>query len=179
MGPTRKLRVLLQAHIRSDITHQDQLLNQNRVLSGKPIIGKRILPGATQNSNRKTLRTLLLLQWSQLGSIILMIHESGYAARSSTHSKYYNSPIPMRVVMNSGEYICMVIPTIKQRDLGGYKKIITCKSCSYIDSTYLHSQWQLRRIKIRLHLHQEGGWLLIIASNTRDCNRKITWHNSL
>jgi len=43
----------------------------------------------------------------------------------------------MHVVMNSYGYLCMTIPIIKRRDLEGYKKIITCKSCSYIDPKYL------------------------------------------
>ena len=29
----------------------------------------------------------------------------------------------MRAIMDSGEYLYMAIPIIKQRDLGGYKKI--------------------------------------------------------
>ena len=57
------------------------------------------------------------------------------------------------------------------------KKIITCKSCSYVDPKYLHPQWQLRRVYIHVHLHQARGWLLI--TNPKDCNRNITLQNSL
>ena len=42
--------------------------------------------------------------------------------------------------MDSGGYLCMAIPTMKQRDLNGYKEIIPCKSCSYVDPKYLHPQ---------------------------------------
>ena len=49
----------------------------------------------------------------------------------------------MQVVMNSDGYLCMPIPTFKQCDLDGYKEIITYKSCNYVDSKYLHPQWQL------------------------------------
>ena len=44
----------------------------------------------------------------------------------------------MRVVLDSGRYLYMAISVIKRRDLGGYKEIITCKSCSYMDPKYSH-----------------------------------------
>jgi len=71
---------------------------------------------------------------------------SSYAVRSSPYFKHHNAPISMRVVMDSGGYLCMAIATIKRRDLDGYKEIITCKSCSYVDPKYLHAQWQLRQV---------------------------------
>ena len=43
-----------------------------------------------------------------------------------------------KTIVDSGENLCMVIPTIKRRDLGGYKEIITCESCSYMDPKYPH-----------------------------------------
>jgi len=41
--------------------------------------------------------------------------------------------------MDSGEYLCMTIPTIKWRDLDDYEEI-TCKSCSYGDLKFSHPQ---------------------------------------
>jgi len=118
-------------------------------LSETLIIDTRILLGTTQDSDMKTLRSLLSLWCSQLNSTIPAIRESSYVARSSPHSKHYNAynaHIPMRVGMDSGENLCIAIPTIKRRELGGYKKIIKCKSCNYVDLKYPHPQRQLRRI---------------------------------
>ena len=39
----------------------------------------------------------------------------------------------MRVVIDSGEYLCIASPIIKRHDLSDYKKIKKCKSCSYVD----------------------------------------------
>ena len=36
----------------------------------------------------------------------------------------------MQAIMDSSKNLCMVIPIIKRRNLGGYKEIITCKSRS-------------------------------------------------
>jgi len=52
----------------------------------------------------------------------------------------------MQTVMNSSEYLYMAVPTIKRCDLGGYNKIIACKSCSYVDPKYPYPQWQLTRV---------------------------------
>jgi len=52
----------------------------------------------------------------------------------------------MRAVMDSGRYLCMTIPTIKRRDLGGYEEITKCKLCSYDDLKFSHPQLQLRYI---------------------------------
>ena len=43
------------------------------------------------------------------------IRESSHAARSSSRSKYYNAHILMRIVMDSGGYLCMTIPNMKRR----------------------------------------------------------------
>ena len=40
--------------------------------------------------------------------------------------------------MNGGGYPGMAIPAIKRRNLSGYKKIVTCKSCGYADPKYPH-----------------------------------------
>ena len=45
--------------------------------------------------------------------------------------------------MDNGGYLCMAIPTIKRLDLGDYKEIITCESCSYVDLKYPHARRQL------------------------------------
>jgi len=89
----------------------------------------------------KTHQSLLLLRCLQLDDMIPTIHGSSYTARSFPCFKRYNSLISMQAVMNSGGYFYMAISTIKRRDLGGYKEIIMCKSCSYIDPKYLHPQW--------------------------------------
>jgi len=80
------------------------------------------------------------------GSMILAIHGFSYAVTSFSRSKRYNASTSMRTVINSGGSLCMTIPTIKQRDLSSYKKIIICKSFSYVDPKYSHLQWQLRRV---------------------------------
>jgi len=79
---------------------------------------------------QKTLRRLLLLRCLQLEGMILAIHGFSYAARSSPRFQHYNVPTSMQAVMNNDGYLCMTIPIIKRRDLGDYKKITTCRSCS-------------------------------------------------
>jgi len=101
-----------------------------------------ILSGATQGSDMKTLRNLLLLRYLQLDGTIHAICGSRYAAKSSPRFKRYNTHISMRVIMDSDGYHCMTIPTIKRRELGCYEKITTCKSCSNGDPKYLCHQLQ-------------------------------------
>ena len=88
-------------------------------------------------------RRVPLLSWLQLSGTISAIHRFSYVVRSSPHSKRYNAPISMWVVMNSGRYLCVTIPTIKRRDLSGYEKITTCKSYRYRDPEFLRPQLQL------------------------------------
>jgi len=80
------------------------------------------------------------LRCLQLDNTINVIRGSSYFARSSLRFKRYNASISIWVVINSGGYLYMAIPTIKRRDLDGYKEIITYKSCSYVDPKYLHPQ---------------------------------------
>ena len=101
--------------------------------SETPIIGKRILFGVIQDSYTKILRSLLLLHCLQPDDTIPAICGSSYTARSSPHFKHYNAPISMQTVTDNDRYLCIAIPTIKQRDLGGYEKITPCKSYSYED----------------------------------------------
>ena len=122
-------------------------------LSRTPIIGTRILhistrtlPGATQGSDTKTLRSLLLMRYFQLDITIPAIHRSNNTTRSSPRSKRCNTPISMRVVMDRGENLCMTISIIKRRDLDGYKEIITCESYNYVNPKYPHPRRQLRRV---------------------------------
>jgi len=83
----------------------------------------------------------------------------------------------MQAVMNNGRYLCIASPTIKRRDLSGYKKIITCKSCNYVDPNPHLTMTAQAGINTS-HLHQ-GGWLLSTISNLRYCNCNITLQNSL
>ena len=64
--------------------------------------------------------------------------------------------------------LCVIIPTIKRDDLGGYEEITTCKSCSYEDPKFLHPQLQLQQVYLHIVLHGESGSLLITAENTTD-----------
>jgi len=146
--PKKKSSGLARDHIWSDITHPDPLLNLSVWLSGKWIIDTRILPRATQSTDRKTLWSLLLLRaysWTAWSSRFVN------PAMPPDYSHILNGiapPISMQTVMNSGGYFCMAISTFKQCDLGSYKKIITCKSCNYVDvdPKYPYSQRQLSRV---------------------------------
>ena len=138
MGPRRKPR----AHGPKTTSDQTGVLR----LSGMAIIDTRIFPRVIQDSDTKTLRNLELLCCLQLDNTTPMILGSSYATRLSSRSKCYNALISMRGVMSSSGYLCMAIPTIKRRDLDSYKEIITCKSWSYVDSKYSHSQWQFKRV---------------------------------
>ena len=79
---------------------------------------------------------VLLLQCLQFSGRIPAIHEFSYAARSSPRSKRYNVTASMWAIMDSGGYLCMTIFTIKRRNLGGYKEIPMCRSCSCWDPKY-------------------------------------------
>ena len=150
MGPRRKLRSrsnphLIRHHSSEFITQAELHYSPGRQQSvqGFPISIKT-LPGATQDSDTKILRSSLLLCYLQLDSTIPMIYGSSYAARSSPHSKCYKTSISMWALMNSGRYLCMAIPTIKRRELGSYKEIITCESYSHVDP---HPRRQLSEYK--------------------------------
>ena len=62
---------------------------------------------------------MLLMRYLQLDNMILAIRYSSYVAILSPHSKCYNTHLSMRVVMDSDEYLCIAISTIKLRGLGG------------------------------------------------------------
>ena len=136
---------LIRHHSSEFITQAELHYSPGRQQSvqGFPISIKT-LPGATQDSDTKILRSSLLLCYLQLDSTIPMIYGSSYAARSSPHSKCYKTSISMWALMNSGRYLCMAIPTIKRRELGSYKEIITCESYSHVDP---HPRRQLSEYK--------------------------------
>ena len=81
---------------------------QQTIQESSPV-GTKALPGATQGSDMKTLRSLLLLLHLQLDNTIPAIHRSSYALRSFPHFKHCNTPILMQTVINDGRYLCMVI----------------------------------------------------------------------
>ena len=136
IGQTRKPQTSPRAHIWSDITHLDPLLNQSCEALRDANTRCKDPSQSHQRLDTKTLRSMLLMCCLELDSTISAIRESSYVARSSSRSKHYNAPISMRTVMDSDRYLCMASPTIKRRDLSDYKKIITCKTCSYIDPKY-------------------------------------------
>jgi len=59
--------------------------------------------------NEDPLRRLLLLRWLQFSSRIPAIRGFCDAARSSPRLKCYDAPISMQVVIDSGEYFCVMI----------------------------------------------------------------------
>ena len=149
MGPRRASGLALSPHlIRHYIlgsTTQPEMCN-----SGVPTTNTRILFYQHKDPSRshsrlwhKDHRSSLLPRYLKLDNMIPVIHKSAYAARSSPHSKRCNAPISMRtewwISLHGG-------PIIKQRDLSSYKEIISCKSFSYVDLKYPHSQSQLRRV---------------------------------
>ena len=78
----------LQRHL-SRILTQSELRNTPKVT----VIGTKIISGITPDSYPKTLRSLLLLRYSQLDDMIPVIRGSSHATRSSPRSKRYNTPI--------------------------------------------------------------------------------------
>ena len=74
----------------------------------------------------------------------------------------------MWVVMYSGRYFCMTIPTIKRCDMGGHEEI-TCQSCSCWDLKYPRVHQQLNQVLILL-LQRGRGLLLIITKITHTSN---------
>ena len=101
---------------------------------------QKTISGTTPDSVSKTLRSLLLLRYSQLNGMIPAIHESNYVVTPSPRSKCYNTPISKRAVMGSDRSLCMAISTIKRRDLGSYENSIMCRLCNYGDPKYLQPQ---------------------------------------
>ena len=73
----------------------------------------------------------------------------------------------MRDVMDSCRYRCIIIPTIKRRDLGGYEEI-TCQSCSCSDPKYPCVHQLLSHVLIFLLLQRGSGSLLITTKNTTE-----------
>jgi len=71
----------------------------------------------------------------------------------------------MRAVIDNDRYLCVMIPTIKRRNLSDYEKI-TCKSCSYGDSEFSCLQLQLQQVYIHLNLDWEKSSLLVTTENT-------------
>ena len=61
-----------------------------------------------------------------------------HTVRSLSRFKRYNTSNPAQVVTDGGGYFCMSITTIMRGDLNSYKRITTCKSCSYGDPHNLH-----------------------------------------
>ena len=108
------------------------------------LINKEILPGVTQASDTKPsgacysyttyswmarssrfMDPTTLLDYSHILNVVTALYQRGHEWRwISLHGDH----------------------TIKQRDLRGYKKLITCESCSYADLKYPHPRRQLRRI---------------------------------
>ena len=149
-APIRRPRAPAQTHNWSGIDYPSLTLNQSCTTSWtfnhqcKSTTTEllktptRRPPGVAEKSGTKTLQSSLPPRCLQLDSTIYKIHGFNYIARSSPRFKHRNAPISMRAVVNSGGYHGMANPTIKRHDLGKYKEIITCKSCSYPDSKYLH-----------------------------------------
>ena len=81
---------------------------------------------------------LSLLRWLHLSGRIPVIYGFNYTVRSSSRSKRYNALTLMQTVMDSGEYLCIMIPTIKGHDLDSYEKITMCKLWSYEDPKFSH-----------------------------------------
>jgi len=104
-------------------------------------------------------------RWLQLSGMIPAIHIFSYTTISSPHSKCYNTPTSMRVVMDGSEYPYVIIPIIKRPDLGGYKKISTCKLWSYGYLKFSHPQLQLQQVYLYLDLYGQKGSLLNTTEN--------------
>jgi len=94
---------LIQSHSPGPSTNPESLNN----LEGPP------------SGTKNPLRGLPLSHWLPLCDRNSAIHGFSYAVKLSTSSKRYNAPTSMRVVMNSGRYLYMTIPTIKRHDLDG------------------------------------------------------------
>ena len=92
IGSKIKPHALPRSHIWSDITYPDSLLNQSCATPGTPIIGTRILFGATRGSDTKTLLNLSFLRCLQLDGTIPAIFRLSYVIRSMPQSKCYNAP---------------------------------------------------------------------------------------
>ena len=128
IDPKRKPRSCLE--LTSPQRYLSGILTQLELCSSPEItiIGAKSISGTTSDSDTKTLRSM---QWLQLGGTIPRFMGSNRTARSSLRSKCYNASTLMRVVMDSGGYLCMAIPTIKRHDPDGDEKFISCKSCSH------------------------------------------------
>ena len=59
------------------------------------VISAKTISGTTPDSNTKILRSMPLMRWLQLDSMIATICRSSHAARSSPRSKHYNAPTSM------------------------------------------------------------------------------------
>ena len=103
--------------------------------------GAKTTSEVTPPSDTKTLQSLPIPLWLLLGDMTLVIHGFDHVARLSSCSKCYNTLTSIRVVMDSSEYLCMAILDQAAQSCG-YKKIVTCKSCSCGDPMYPYTQWQ-------------------------------------
>ena len=155
-GPRRKPQVLSQVHTRPKLPVR--VRNYQIPLCGYIYLGlctqilnsSRAIPLVRGPPRRRS-----PLRWLQLSDRIPAIHGISYAGRLSPCSKRYNAPTSMRVVVDGDKYLCMIMPTIKQRDLGGYEKITTCKSRSCGDPKYSYHQLWLHRVYVYLDLYRE------------------------
>ena len=141
-GPKRKLRVLSRAHINpKPLTWILNSIRAWQIPRGFSQ-GAKTTSEAIPPSDTKTLRSLLLLLWLQLGEMTPVIYGFDHAVRSSPCSKYYNAPTSMWAIMDSGEYLYMTIHVIKWCNSCSYEKFVTCKSSNYGDLTYPPPQQQ-------------------------------------
>ena len=177
MGLERKPRVWPQAHIWSDITHPNSLLNRNCATLWTLITRIRILIVATQDSDTKTLWSLLLMYYLQLDNTISMIHGSTYATKSSPYSKH--APISMWIVMNSRGYLNAAISTIKRHRFGrlqGNHNIQIMQLCrSQISVPTMIPQAGINTPPSPSRRRLAFDYCI----NLRDCNHYIILQNSL
>ena len=162
MGPRRKPWASLQAHIWPNILTRIHYSIGAAQLSRTPIIITRILsyqykylPAATQDSDTKTLWSLLLLRylrwiaWSQRFMNPTTLSDHSHVLNIET--LIYQCGL-LWIVAN----LCMTIPIIKRHDLGGYKEIITCELCSNVDPKYPHAWRKLRRVENIFFIGKRG-----------------------
>jgi len=128
----RKPRVLPGAHTRPELPSETTMIRDHppRMLySGEAVL-------LVSNSQTKTLHGTVVSTLITVSSRILVIRGFSHTTRSSPRSTCYNFTTAMRDVMNSSRYLCVTISTINQRDLDGYEKITTYKSCSYCNTQF-------------------------------------------
>jgi len=158
MGPKEKPRASSRAHIWLDITRLDSLLNRRCATSGtlrdannqynNPFWSVQRSPLEPSKAptrrplNPATLALLIVGHNDPRDSLIQSCRQI------TLRSKRYNASISMRVIMDSGGYLCMTNLTIKRRRserLQGDHNVQLCKPYSHVDLKYPHPQWQLWR----------------------------------